>query len=177
MNKNSVLKAISLVLVFLAGACAAPQSEVGTTIRTSGVRSIDPTKSDRSGTTVLTLADYLRFAEKVTNQMLASPFVANWGNERPRLAVGRVRNNSDDENILVGDIAERIKGTIVNSTVARIVNAAEDFDYVVNVELSSTHSYGDGGTEAAFFVVRFKLSDVAGELVGQWSDQFALSTR
>ena len=123
----------------------------------------------------LTTADYSAFAEKVTNDMLVSKFVQSWGDKRPRLILGDVINNTDNENIRVKDIYDRIQETLLNSGLVRVVDrSATDFDYIVNPELSSTRQYGQSGEELVYFTLQLRMSKLDGELVGQWSDDLAL---
>jgi len=123
----------------------------------------------------LTMADYTAFAEKVTNKMLASRLVQKWGRKRPRLVVGRMLNNTDNESIRIQDIYDRITETILASGLVRLMDkSATSFDYVVNTELSSTRQYGADGEELAYFKLEFKMFKVDGEMVGQWSDVLPL---
>jgi len=123
----------------------------------------------------LTMADYTAFAEKVTNKMLASRLVQSWGKKRPRLVVGRMRNNTDNESIRVQDIYDRITETILGSGLVRLMDKSEtSFDYVVNTEISSTRQHGSGGEELAYFKLEFKMFTLSGEMVGQWSDVLPL---
>ena len=125
--------------------------------------------------TDLTMADYTAFAENVTNKMLSSRLVQNWGNKRPKLIVAKLRNNTDDESIRMQDVYDRITETILNAGVARLLDtSAVDFDYVVRTEMSSTRQYGDRGEELVFFKLEFKLFTIEGEMVGQWSDVLPL---
>lgn len=123
----------------------------------------------------LTMADYTAFAEKVTNKMMASKLVQKWGRKRPRLVVGRMRNNTDNESIRVQDIYDRITETILASGLVRLMDkSATSFDYVVNTEISSTRQYGSGGEELAYFKLEFKMFKIDGEMIGQWSDVLPL---
>ncbi len=123
----------------------------------------------------LTMADYTAFAEKVTNKMMASRVVQGWGKKRPKLVVGQMKNNTDNESIRVQDIYDRITETILSSGLVRLMDkSATAFDYVVNTEISSTRQYGDGGEELAYFKLEFKMFTVDGEMVGQWSDVLPL---
>lgn len=126
--------------------------------------------------TDLTMADYTAFAEVVTNKMLASRLVERWGDKRPRLVLAALRNNTDDENIRMEDVYDRITEVILNSGVARLMDKmAQEFDYVVKSELSSTRQYGDRGEELVFFKLEFKMFTLEGEMVGQWSDMLPLA--
>ncbi len=123
----------------------------------------------------LTMNDYTAFAEKVTNKMMRSRLVQSWGNKRPRLIVGQLRNNTDNESIRMQDIYDRITETILGSGLVRLLDqSATSFDYVVKSELSSTRQYGGNGEELAYFKLEFKLFKIDGEMVGQWSDVLPL---
>lgn len=125
--------------------------------------------------TELTMGDYLAFAEKVTNNMLVSPLVRSWGKKRPKLIVGDLVNNTDNENIRMRDLHDRVQETIFNSGLVRIVDkSAASFDYIIKTELTSTRQYGKGGEELAFFTMQMKLFKLDGELMGQWSDDLPL---
>ena len=152
-------------------------NELGSTIGFGSqgeVAVVDP--SERAHLTAgLTTADYMAFAEKVTNSMLTSKFVQGWSDKRPRLILGVVVNNTDNENIRVKDIYDRIQETLFNSGLARVVDpSATAFDYIVKPELSSIRQYGQDGEELAFFTLQLKMFKLDGELVGQWSDDLAL---
>ncbi|MCK5831878.1 MAG: hypothetical protein KAH20_16425 [Methylococcales bacterium] len=119
----------------------------------------------------LTMADYTAFSEKVTNKMMSSRLVQGWGQNRPKLVVGKMRNNTDNESIRIQDIYDRITETILGSGLVRLMDqSATSFDYVVNTELSSTRQYGNDGEELAYFKLEFKMFTIDGEMVGQWSD-------
>lgn len=125
--------------------------------------------------TELTMADYLAFSEQVANKMLASQFVRSWGAHKPMLIVGDLVNNTDNENIRVSDLHDRVQETIFNSGLVRIVDkSATRFDYVVKTELTSTRQHGRDGQELAYFTMQMKMFKIDGELMGQWSDDLPL---
>lgn len=137
--------------------------------------SIEDDGSREHMTTGLTMADYTAFAEQVTNKMLSSRFVESWGKKRPKLVVAALRNNSDDESIRMQDIYDRISEVILNSGIARLMDiSANEFDYVVRAELSSTRQFGKNGAELVFFKLEYKMFTLDGEMVGQWSDLLPL---
>lgn len=126
--------------------------------------------------TKLTMADYLRLTETVTNKMLATPFVQNWGNKRPKLIVGDLRNNTDDESIRMRDLHDRIQEVIFNSGLARVVDrSATSFDYIIKSEMTSTRQYGGNNQELVIFTLQLKMYKLDGELVLQQSDDLALA--
>jgi len=125
--------------------------------------------------TELTMGDYLAFAEKVTNKMLTSSVVQSWGSNKPKLIVGDLVNNTDNEDIRMKDVHDRIQETIFNSGLVRIVDtSATSFDYVIKSELTSTRQSGKDGQELAYFTLQLKMFKLDGEMVGQWSDDLPL---
>jgi len=126
--------------------------------------------------TKLTMADYLRLTETVTNKMLATPFVQSWGSRRPKLIVGNLMNNTDDESIRMRDLHDRIQEVIFNSGLARIVDSsATSFKYIIKSELTSTRQYGSNNQELVIFTLQLKMFKLDGELVLQQSDDLALA--
>jgi hypothetical protein len=125
--------------------------------------------------TELTMTDFLAFSEKVTNKMLASDLVRSWGEKRPRLIVGDLVNNTDNENIRMRDLHDRIQETIFNSGLVRIMDKfATEFDCIIKTELTSTRQYGKEGEELVIFTMQMKMFKLDGELIGQWSDDLSL---
>ncbi|MBV1877796.1 MAG: hypothetical protein KUG79_09165 [Pseudomonadales bacterium] len=126
--------------------------------------------------TALTIADYTAFAEVVTGKMLSSRLVSGWGEKRPKLVLSALRNNTDDEGIRMADVYDRITEVVLNSGVARLMHvSADEFDYVVRSEMSSTRQYGEKGQELAFYKLELKMFTIEGEMVGQWSDVLPLA--
>ena len=124
----------------------------------------------------LTMADYTELAEKVTNKMLDSSLVQGWKGKKPRLILAKLRNNTDNENIRMADIYDRITETLLNSNTVRLVDqSATSFDYVVRSELSSNRQYGAGGQELVGYKLELKLFTISGEMQGQWSGTLTLA--
>lgn len=124
----------------------------------------------------LTMADYTDLAEKVTNKMLASQFVQSWGSKKPRLILAQLRNNTDNENIRMADIYDRITETLLNSGIVRMVDkSAVSFDYVVRSELSSNRQYGSDGQQLVGYKLELKMFTIDGEMKGQWSGTLTLA--
>ncbi len=125
----------------------------------------------------LTMADYSALAEKVTDKMFRSKLAQSWSKKKkkPRLVLGKLRNNTDDENIRMQDIYDRITEIILGSGAVRLLDQSDNsFDYVVRSELSSTRQYGENDQELAYYKLEFKLFKLDGEMLGQWSDTIPL---
>ena len=124
----------------------------------------------------LTMADSTDLAEKVTNKMLSSRLVESWGRRKPRLILAKLRNNTDNENIRMADIYDRITETLLNSDTVRLVDqSATSFDYVVRSELSSNRQYGSDGQQLVGYKLELKLFTISGEMKGQWSGTLTLA--
>lgn len=120
--------------------------------------------------------DYLALAENVTNKMLASPLVQKWGSKRPSLIIGILVNNTDNENIRMVDLHDRVQEVIFNSGLVRVVDkTATSFDYIIKSELTSSRQYGKDNQEQVFYTLQLKMFKLDGELMGQWSDDMSLA--
>ena len=128
--------------------------------------------------TQLTGGDYAAFAEALTDKMLSSRLVQSWGNKRPRIIVGRLINNTHDENIIMSDVHDRITETLLNSGLVRVVDkSSTHFDYIVKSKLTDTKQGDQRGRKLAYYTLFLKMYKVNGELVGQWSDDLPLIKR
>lgn len=127
-------------------------------------------------TTNLTGADFKRFAEEMTNKILLSK-AEEWSGNKPRLVVGDIENNTDDENIRVLEIYDGIQEKLFESQTVRVLDkSATDFDYVIKPAITNTRQRDkDSRQELVFYTMKMKLFKLDGELVGQWSDDMALA--
>ncbi|MGI9438046.1 MAG: hypothetical protein ACR2Q4_24990 [Geminicoccaceae bacterium] len=125
----------------------------------------------------LTGADFKRFAEGITDKMLTSRQAQSWMDKQPRLVVGDIVNNTDNENLRVADIYDGIQERLLEAELVRILDkSSTDFDYVVKPEVTSTRQRdGDTNQQLAFYTLKLKLFSLDGELVGQWSDETAFA--
>ncbi len=124
----------------------------------------------------LTMADYVALAEQVTNKMLVSKLVQGWGKRKPKVIAATPVNNTDNENVRMSDLHDRIQETLFNSGVMRVVDkSATSFDYIIKSELTSTRQYGKGGKELVYYTLQLKMFTLMGELKGQWSDDLAMA--
>jgi hypothetical protein len=173
MKPSQLIKSAAVAAtatVFLAGCQSVPL------VGSQGNVGIVDSQSRAHITTDLTGGDYLALAETVTNKMLSSRFVQSWGSKQPRLIVGVLVNNTDDESIRMTDVHDRIQETILNSGLVRVVDkSATSFDYIIKSELTSTRQYGQGGKELVYYTLQLKMFTIMGELKGQWSDDLAMA--
>ncbi|MCB1761087.1 MAG: hypothetical protein KDI68_15055 [Gammaproteobacteria bacterium] len=164
-------KTLILAAVLALGACQSTMPNLGGQSRVSVVDSGSRAHLQAQ----LTMADYTDLAEKVTNKMLDSRLVQSW-KHKPRLILAKLRNNTDNENIRMADIYDRITETLLNSGTVRLVDqSATSFDYVVRSELSSNRQYGEGGQQLVGYKLELKLFTISGEMMGQWSGTLTLA--
>jgi penicillin-binding protein activator len=118
--------------------------------------------------------DFKELARIVTDKFLKSKVVLEWSanGRRPRLVVGHLVNNTDDENIRMSDIYDIIQNQLLQSGAVRILDSsAAEFDYIIKTELTSTHQYSKEGEELYHMTMQTKLFKLDGELTGQWSHE------
>ncbi|MDZ7758838.1 MAG: hypothetical protein U5L00_01085 [Desulfovermiculus sp.] len=168
-----------LINIALAGVlglvCMTQMSCVPSTLGQQGGVSIEDPDSRSHLQTRLTMADYKALAEDVTNKMLRSHLVQSWGSWKPKLIVGDLVNHTNNENIRMSDLHDRIQEVIFNSGLIRVVDkSATSFDYIVKTELTSTRQHG-GGQELAYYTMQMKMFTLSGELKGQWSADLHLA--
>lgn len=124
----------------------------------------------------LNMGDLMAFAENVTNKMLADRKLKSWHKKKPKLVVGKILNNTDDPNLNVADMTDRIVEVIFNAEMAKIVDqSAEEFNYILRSEISSNRQYGEKGKQLVEYRMTMKIFTVDGEMVGNWSDRFNLA--
>lgn len=121
-----------------------------------------------------TTEDFKELARLVTDKFLRSKVVQEWSgkNQKPRLIVGHLINNTDDENIRMSDVYDIIQNQLVQSGAVRIVDSsATEFDHIIKTELTSTHQYSQEAEELYHLTMQTKLFNAQGELFGQWSHE------
>lgn len=167
---------LALAGILVLGACATPVSGPDNYGRQGRVATVDASTASRLDTR-LTSADFKRFAEGITDKMLTSRQALSWAEKQPKLVVGDIANNTDDENLRVADIYDGIQERLFNAELVRVMDkSSTDFDYVVKPEVTSTNQR-DASTaqELAFYTLKLKLYSLDGELIGQWSDDAAFA--
>ena len=163
MKMNAPFLALLLLATLVMAGCQG--NIIGSQGRVSIVDSAERVPLDQNK---IDLSDIIAFAEDLTNQMLASPIFSRAARP-PRLVLGRVVNNTHDENLRVADIYGRIQQVLLNSGQARILDpTANSFDYIVTPEIFSIRT-GDGSRRKVDYSMIMKLYTLQGELKGQWA--------
>ena len=118
----------------------------------------------------VTMTDLKELAGQVTEKFLRSPQVRGWSPHRPKLVLGPLVNNTDDESIQMVDLSDLVTNQILGSGLVRLLDVtADDFDYILRQSLTSKRQYGQNDTQILHFTMQMKLFDLEGELIGQWS--------
>lgn len=117
----------------------------------------------------VTMTDLKELASTVTQKFLRSPQVQSW-KTKPRLVLGRLVNNTDDESIQMTDLSDLVTNLVLGSGLVRVLDvSADDFDYILKQSLTSRRQYGNDDNQVLHFTMQMKLFSLDGELVGQWS--------
>lgn len=160
--RRSIIAAIAMVL--LAGAVALAPSTASAQSR--------EVSSKRGSNTGLNTNVFAELADEVTNEMLSSQSfqrILDSSNGKPKLVIGNISNRTDDESILVGDMARRISEVVIESGQVRWFEfGTDDYDLVVAPILTSI-SIGEGRRRELRLTLSLTLSDVNGEVMGRWS--------
>ena len=176
MPQKTSLFLIAASLTAIAG-CQTTGTTAAVPMKT-GVSSVGDA-SDRSRLqNDVVLGDFIAIAETVTNRMLGSNAVAEWGDSRPIIIVGDVINNTSDESIRVSGIQNRVQEVVIASRLARVVQnpVATNFDYITTSELSSSTQYNGFGQAISTYVFTMKLLDKEGFIVDQWTEDLRIET-
>lgn len=119
----------------------------------------------------LNMTDVFSVADKLTNKMLSTPLIDSWRIKPPKLAMGRMINCTDEyNNFQENDIFDRVKGLVLTSGVAKVVDKKHnDYDYILMGKVSSTVAYGNG-REQRQYAITLEILNPRGDSLGLWYD-------
>lgn len=105
-------------------------------------REAGTTTNSAGGVLGIGLNQFVQMAEEAANDLVFSRAfekrIANPGSP-PRLVIGNIRNDTDNENILVGDMVQKMREILVRTGAVRVFTAdATDFDFVLAPRLTSS---------------------------------------
>lgn len=124
--------------------------------------------------TRVALNDIIAFSENLTNKMLQSPVFTN-SKKKPRVIVGKIKQNTHDDNLRMSDVHDRIEEYLFNTGKVTVKDkSAVDFDYIMEMELSDIIQRADDGQKQVDYMMKIKLYDKNGDLCGTWSDDLSL---
>lgn len=159
--KNTLKLFLLCSLVVLISACSP-------THRASSVEIVDSAERSKIDTRY-GLSDIIAMSESLTTKMLQHR-VFN-GSKTPRVVVGKITNNTHDENLRVQDLHDRLQEVLLNSGQVRVLDrSANSFDYIMSTEITSSNHRASDGQRKVDYTVKIKLFSLSGELIGQWSD-------
>lgn len=157
------LMLVALALIGLTGCASLPS---GHNKSRMGYGDVDERDLLRVG---VTMTDLKELAGTVTQKFLRSPQAQGW-TDKPRLVLGRLINNTDDESIQMSDLSDLVTNAILGSGLVRLLDtSADDFDYILKQTLTSKRQYGQDDNQILHFTMQMKLYSLDGELIGQWS--------
>ncbi len=120
------------------------------------------------------LSDIIAFSENLTNKMLQSPVFVN-AKKKPKIIVGKIKQNTHDDNLRMSDVHDRIEEYLFNTGKVVVKDKdATDFDYIMEMELSDIVQRAEDGQKQVDYMMKIKLFDKNGDLSGTWSDDLSL---
>ncbi len=111
---------------------------------------------------------FVQMADEVANKMLESPQYQDLvtSGKKPRIVVGDVRNNTDDEGIRVEDLFNQIRETLIASGTARLFAEGElKADFVISPVLTNSWAAQSGGRRQHCFELQLNITTISGEYV------------
>lgn len=118
----------------------------------------------------VTMTDLKELAGEVTQKFLRSPQVRDWSPHKPKLVLGALVNNTDDESIQMTTLSDLVTDQVLGSGLIRLLDtSADNFEYILRQSLTSKRQYGQDDKQILHFTMQMKLFDLEGELIGQWS--------
>ena len=127
----------------------------------------DGTNHDKISTD-LDLNDFKYLSDEVARKMLTDARLFSEEKEY-RIALGSVRNLTDNEHIRASDLVDMIKEALLQDPRIRITKDASQTPYVMNTDLKSITNRADG-KKRVDYVLRFELFDyLTQDSLGSWS--------
>ena len=177
MNVNLFYPLILVFSTIMLSGCVATGSNNNGSANSSGhISSISMVDSSerRHLNTRVALNDIIAFSENLTNKMLQSQVFSNL-KKKPRVIVGKIKQNTHDDNLRMSDVHDRIEEYLFNTGKVTVKDkSATDFDYIMEMELSDIVQRADDGQKQVDYMMKIKLYDKAGDLAGTWSDDLSL---
>ncbi len=108
---------------------------------------------------------YIQLADEVTQTLLDSPAyqAKTTSGRKPRIVIGDIRNNTDDEGVRVEDIFNEIRNVLVTSGTARLFAPDElNADLIIAPDLTSVRILQNGRYQWCT-TLQLTLTTVTGE--------------
>ena len=166
--KGVLLTGAALSLVACATTSPAPAS-----VGPSGPREIEAhqTTAAAGGATGIGINQFVQMSEQLANDFVASDAFLTLASaeEKPRIVLGDIENYSDNENIFVGDMRQKMRQIMVNTGVVRVFDAGiDDFDYILSPVLNSS-TLRAGGIIERTYTLGMTVTTIEGEYIGEYS--------
>ena len=122
-------------------------------------------------------AEAENFVELAAKNLLKRPFIQQWlyRNKLPKVIIGELRNNTDNDNIDTDKIYQVIERVIFNSGLVRLADLrAVDYDYTIRSEITSTRQYGGEGKELVVYKLKLRLFTLNAEYLLKQTENMAV---
>ncbi|MEL6415400.1 MAG: hypothetical protein AAFQ15_10730, partial [Pseudomonadota bacterium] len=89
--------------------------------------------------------------------------------EKPKIVLGDIENESDNENIFVGDMRQKMRQIMVNTGAVRMFDPGiDDFEYILSPVLNSS-TLRAGGVIERTYTLGMTVTTIEGEYIGEYS--------
>lgn len=168
---------IMLILpLFFASGCnstSGNQQNQEATGHLSTISMVDSSERRHLNTRVA-LSDIISFSENLTNKMLQSKVFVT-AKKKPRIIVGKIKQNTHDDNLRMSDVHDRIEEYLFNTDKVIVRDSGStEFDYIMEMELSDIVQRASDGQKQVDYMMKIKLYNQNGDLMGTWSDDLSL---
>ena len=123
------------------------------------------------GATGIGINQFVQMSEHLANDFVASQAFLELASadEKPRVVLGDIENYTDNENIFVGDMRQKMRQIMVNTGVIRVFDPGiTEFDYILSPVLNSSTLRDSGVTERSY-TLGMTLTTIEGEYIGEYS--------
>jgi len=122
-------------------------------------------------------AEAEKFIKIAAKNLLKRQFIQQWHyrNKLPKVIVGELRNNTDNDNIDTDKIYQVIENVIFDSGLVRLADLrAVDYDYTIRSEITSTRQYGGEGKELIVYKLKLRLFTLNAEYLLKQTENIAV---
>lgn len=168
---NPVVKFGVLSFALLVAACETAPTPVSPGV--SGPREIEAhqTTGAAGGATGIGINQFVQMSEQLANDFVASDAFLELASasEKPRVVLGVIENYTDNENIFVGDMRQKMRQVLVNTGIVRVFDEGiNDFDYIISPVLNSSTLRASGVIERTY-TLGMTVTTAEGEYIGEYS--------
>mgnify|MGYP001803036602 CR=1 FL=1 len=126
------------------------------------------TTSAAGGATGIGINQFVQMSEQLANDFVASEAFLTIisAPEKPKIVLGDIENESDNENIFVGDMRQKMRQIMVNTGAVRMFDPGiDDFEYILSPVLNSS-TLRAGGVIERTYTLGMTVTTIEGEYIG-----------